>query len=64
MSQPCEAVGHDSVALIHLANISVRLGRSLAVTPGEETIAAGADAAAMLSRTYRDGGHWAIPNGV
>lgn len=56
-------IGHDSAALLHLANIAVRVGRSLKVEPGEETIVGDAEASAMLSRTYRDGGHWAIPIG-
>ncbi|MCP4507788.1 MAG: gfo/Idh/MocA family oxidoreductase, partial [Fuerstiella sp.] len=52
------AIGHDSVALIHLANIAVRTGRSLQVDPGHETITNDAIANGMLTRNYRDGGHW------
>jgi predicted dehydrogenase len=58
------AEGHDSVALIHLANVAVRLGRSLQIEPGKEAITGDADANALLSRTYRAGGHWAIPKGA
>ena len=55
------AIGHDSVALIHLANIAVRTGRSLQVDPGQETIINDETANGMLSRSYRDGGHWSVP---
>ena len=58
------AIGHDSVALIHLANIAVRTGRSLQVDPGQETIKDDQTANAMLSRSYRDGGHWSVPTGA
>ena len=58
------AEGHDSVALVHLANVAVRLGRSLRLETGRETIAGDEEANALLSRKYREGGHWAIPKGV
>jgi predicted dehydrogenase len=58
------AIGHDSVSLIHLANIAVRTGRSLQLDTANETIIDDAEASALLSRSYRDGGHWAVPNGV
>jgi predicted dehydrogenase len=58
------AEGHDSVALVHLANVAVRLGRSLKLEAGKETIAGDEEANALLSRNYREGGHWAIPKGV
>ena len=58
------AEGHESVALVHLANIAVRLGRSLRLEAGKETIAGDEQANALLSRKYRKGGHWAIPRGV
>ncbi len=58
------ATGHDSVSLIHLANISVRTGRSLRIDPASETITNDEVANRLLSRDYRDGGHWAIPGGV
>ncbi len=58
------ATGHDSVSLIHLANISVRTGRSLQIDPASETITGDEVANRLLSRDYRDGGHWAIPGGV
>ncbi len=58
------AYGHDSVALVHLANIAVRLGRSLRIDPGTERITGDDEANALLTRTYRQGGHWAVPKGV
>lgn len=58
------ATGHDSVSLIHLANISVRTGRSLQIDPASETIPNDEVANRFLSRDYRDGGHWAVPGGV
>lgn len=56
--------GHDSVALVHLANIAVRLGHSLQLAPDTEEILGDDRANALLSRKYRHGGHWAIPQGV
>ena len=56
--------GHDSVALVHLANVAVRLGRSPKLEAGKETIAGDEQANALLSRKYREGGHWAVPKGV
>ncbi len=58
------AIGHDSVALVHLGNVAVRLGRSLQVDPQKEQIADDQEANSLLSRNYREGGHWAIPKGV
>jgi predicted dehydrogenase len=58
------AVGHDSVALVHLANAAVRLGRSLTLDPRTEQIVGDEQANALLSRQYRQGGHWAVPRGV
>lgn len=56
--------GHRTVGLIHLANVSLRLGRSLDFDPQGETIVGDDEASALLSRTYRNGGHWAKPQGV
>jgi hypothetical protein len=58
------AIGHDSVALVHLANIATRLGRSLQVDTKRETILRDDEATRLLSRDYRSGSHWAIPKGV
>jgi hypothetical protein len=58
------AIAHDSVALVHLANIATRLGRSLQVDAEREAIHGDEEATRLLSRQYRDGGHWAIPKEV
>ncbi len=56
--------GHLSSSLCHLANIAVRLGRSLRFDPEKEVFLGDAAASRLLSRKYRDGGQWAIPKGV
>jgi len=55
---------HRSVALVHLGNIACRLGRSLEFDPRTEQIVGDEEAGRLLSRTYRKGGHWAVPKGV
>ncbi|MCS7470508.1 Gfo/Idh/MocA family oxidoreductase [Stieleria sp. ICT_E10.1] len=55
-------IGHDSCSLVHLANISVMVGRSLSIDPKEQTIHGDPEADAMLGRTYRGGGHWSVPH--
>jgi predicted dehydrogenase len=55
--------GHRAATLVHLANIGVRVGRVLHFDPRSETIRDDPEAAAMVSRRYRDG-HWAVPRGV
>lgn len=56
--------GHLSASLCHLGNIATRLGRSVHFDPQQESIKDDEPASEMLGRTYRDGGHWAIPAGV
>jgi predicted dehydrogenase len=46
--------GHLSSALVHLSNISYRLGRSFDFDPVKEVIVKDAEANAMLRRKYRD----------
>jgi hypothetical protein len=53
--------GHRSIALAHLANASLRLGRSFKCDPQAETVVNDAEANALLRRTYRKGGHWGVP---
>ncbi len=48
----------------HLANIATRLGRTLRFDPDSEKIIGDEEAGALVTRKYRDGGHWAIPAGV
>jgi predicted dehydrogenase len=57
-------VGHLSVTLGNLANIATRVQRTLHFDPETEQLIGDGEAAALLSRPYRQGGHWAIPEGV
>jgi predicted dehydrogenase len=52
--------GHRSAALVHLANIGARVGRVIHFDPKAEAIVGDDEAAALVSRRYRDG-HWAAP---
>ncbi|MBM4000860.1 MAG: Gfo/Idh/MocA family oxidoreductase [Planctomycetes bacterium] len=52
--------GHLAATLVHLANISARVGGRLTFDPETERITDHAEAAKMVGRTYRSG-HWAIP---
>jgi predicted dehydrogenase len=54
-------IGHESTALIHLANIAVRTGKQLAFDPQTQTITNDTQANAMLGRSYRSEGHWSVP---
>ncbi len=54
--------GFLSAALVHLANISARVGRTLQFDPQTEQILNDPAASKLLSRQYRDG-HWASPKG-
>ena len=56
--------GHRTAGLIHLANAALRVGRSLNFDPVSEKIVGDDEASDLLTRTYRDGGHWAKPQGV
>ena len=56
--------GHRTVALIHLANAAIRVGRSLDFDPQAEQIVDDAEASQLMSRVYRHDGHWAILAGV
>jgi predicted dehydrogenase len=57
-------IGHLSTTLIHLGNLAMRVGRSLNFDPHTEQIIGDEQANALLSRKYRQGGHWAVPRGV
>jgi hypothetical protein len=48
----------------HLGNIATRLGRTIQFDPATERVVGDDEAAALLVRKYRDGGHWGIPAGV
>jgi predicted dehydrogenase len=47
-------IGHRSATVCHLGNIAVRLGRKFQWDPAKEQIIGDAEAAAMLSRRYRE----------
>jgi predicted dehydrogenase len=55
--------GHLSAGLVHLANISARVGRTLQFDPQAEQVRSDPEAGAMLRRKYREG-HWAVPKGA
>jgi predicted dehydrogenase len=57
-------IAHRTATAAHLGNIATRLGRSIRFDPQEERIVGDDEANALLSRNYRDGGHWGIPEGV
>ena len=46
---------HRSTSALHLANISIRLGRPIKWNPETETIIGDKDATAMLGREHRQG---------
>ncbi len=52
--------GHLSAGLVHLANITARLGRTIRFDPKAERVLGDEQAAAMVGRKYREG-HWAVP---
>lgn len=53
---------HDCCSLVHFANASLRLGRSIHIRPhAEELMAHDPEAKTMLGRSYRSKGYWAIP---
>jgi predicted dehydrogenase len=56
--------GVRSVAPIHLANIALRTGRSLDFDSTTHQIVDDDPANRLLTRPYRDGGHWAVPKGA
>ena len=57
-------IAHRTATAAHLANIAVRLGRTIHFDPTQERVTGDEEANAMLSRKYRKGGHWGIPNGA
>jgi predicted dehydrogenase len=54
-------IAHRTASAAHLGNIAIRVGRTITFDPERETIVGDDDAAALLGRKYRDGGHWATP---
>ncbi len=54
--------GHRAATLVHLANASALVGRSLRFDPASEQFVNDEEAAPMVRRTYR-AGHWSVPQG-
>jgi predicted dehydrogenase len=54
-------IAHRTAAAAHLANIAIRVGRSLRFDPQTEQIAGDEEASALLGRQYRAEGHWGVP---
>ena len=54
------AIGHRSATVCHLGNIAVRTGRKIRLGPGGGAIVGDAEAARMLSGTYRK--PWELPS--
>lgn len=55
--------GVQSATIVHLANISARVGRTLTFDPAAHAIVGDDEANALVGRRYRQG-HWAVPNGA
>lgn len=55
------AIGHASCSLVHLANTSLKVGRSLQIDQATAGISADPDANELLGRKYRQAGHWSVP---
>lgn len=53
---------YRTVALVHLGNLSVQLGRALTLDPTGQRVVGDEEATRLLGRTYRDA-HWAVPRG-
>jgi predicted dehydrogenase len=49
---------------VHLGNIATRLGRTIHFDPAKERIVGDHEANELISRKYREGGHWGVPAGV
>jgi predicted dehydrogenase len=54
-------IAHRTAAAAHLGNIAIRVGRTIQFDPAAETIVGDDEAAKLLGRSYREGGHWATP---
>jgi predicted dehydrogenase len=57
------SAGRLAAAVVHLANIAARLGRTLDFDPATDRVTNDAEADALLARRYREG-HWAVPRGA
>lgn len=57
-------IAHRTATAAHLGNIASRLGRTIHFDPTKEQIVGDAEANGLLTRKYREGGHWGVPAGV
>lgn len=55
-------IAHRTACAAHLGNIAIRTGRSLKFDPATEAIIGDDEATALLSRKYREQGHWGVPD--
>ena len=62
LNAPLE-VATTTTTAIHLGNISTRLKRSLDFDADNQQVVDDAEANALLSRKYREEGHWSVPRG-
>ena len=53
-------IAHRAATAVHLGNLATRLGRSLRFDPDTQRILDD-QSQSLLKRTYRDGGHWSVP---
>lgn len=56
-------IGFHSAAVCNLGNIATRVGRTLTLDAEKMEFVGDPQASELLTRKYRAGGHWAIPNG-
>ncbi|MCA8984766.1 MAG: Gfo/Idh/MocA family oxidoreductase [Planctomycetaceae bacterium] len=54
---------HQAATIVHLANISARLRRTLNFDPAQEILLNDPEAQTLIQRTYENG-HWSVPRGV
>jgi predicted dehydrogenase len=54
-------IAHRTASAAHLGNIAIRLGRSLEFDPVSEKFSGDDEAGSLLTRSYRDQGHWGVP---
>jgi predicted dehydrogenase len=54
-------IAHRTASAAHLANIALRVGRTISFDPVTERIIGDDAASVLLGRDYRAGGHWAAP---
>ena len=57
-------IGFRSAALCVLGNLATRIGRSIELDHQSHLIRNDDEANRLLGRSYREGGHWAVPEGV